>query len=75
MPLSYPGGIEGFMLTEVVPYAADAYVNEKETKVGYELSFTKYFYKPVQLRSLEAISGDIMAIERETEGLLEEILG
>ena len=75
VPLSYPGGIEGFMLTEVVPYAADAYVNEKETKVGYELSFTKYFYKPVQLRSLEEISRDIMGIERETEGLLEEILG
>ena len=44
-------------------------------KVGYELSFTKYFHKPVQLRTLEEITMDIRTIEKETDGLLDEILG
>lgn len=44
-------------------------------KVGYELSFTKYFYKPVQLRTLGEIAADIRAIEKETDGLLDEIIG
>lgn len=43
--------------------------------MGYELSFTKYFYKPVQLRTLAEITADIRAIEKETDGLLDEILG
>ena len=47
---------------------------EGETKVGYELSFTKYFYKPVELRPLANIKADIQAIEKETDGLLAEIL-
>lgn len=74
VPLTYPGGIEAFMRNEVLPYAPDAYVAEGETKVGYELSFTKYFYKPVELRPLANIKADIQAIERETDGLLAEIL-
>lgn len=74
VPLSYPGGIEGFMQREVLPYAPDAYVNEAETKVGYELSFTKYFYRPTELRSLEEISADIRQIEQEMDGLLSSIL-
>ena len=43
-------------------------------KIGYEISFTRYFYKPLPLRPLEEIRADIMALEGETEGLLEEIL-
>lgn len=74
VPLSYPGGIEGFMQREVLPYTPDAYVNEAETKVGYELSFTKYFYRPTELRSLEEISADIRQIEQEMDGLLVSIL-
>ena len=42
---------------------------------GYEISFTRYFYKPPQLRTLAEIRADIEALERETEGLLEEIVG
>ena len=42
--------------------------------IGYELSFTKYFYKPVQLRTLDAIMEDIRSIERDTDGLLDEIM-
>lgn len=74
VPLLYEGGIEAFMQNEVLPYTPDAYVNDAQTKLGYELSFTKYFYKPVQLRSLDEISADIRTIEDETDGLLDRIL-
>jgi type I restriction enzyme M protein len=43
--------------------------------VGYEINFTRHFYRPLELRSLEEIRADILAVERETEGLLEEIIG
>ena len=42
---------------------------------GYEISFTRYFYKPQPMRTLEEICGDILAVEGETEGLLAEIIG
>jgi type I restriction enzyme M protein len=44
-------------------------------KIGYEVSFTRYFYKPKPLRTLEEIRADILALEKETEGLLGEIVG
>ncbi|SJL33889.1 type I restriction-modification system subunit M [Porphyromonas gingivalis] len=72
VPLRYKGGIEAFMQQEVLPYAPDAYV--AESKIGYELSFTKYFYKPQKLRPLVDITADIRAIEAETDGLLAQIL-
>jgi type I restriction enzyme M protein len=74
IPLDYPGGIDAFIEKEVLPYAPDAWVDEKQTKIGYEISFTKHFYKPVQLRELSEIIADIRALEAETEGLLEEVL-
>ena len=74
VPLLYEGGIESFMQNEVLPYTPDAYVNDEKTVIGYELSFTKYFYKPVQLRSLDAITDDILTIEKNTDGMLDEIL-
>ena len=44
-------------------------------KAGYEVSLTRYFYKPQPLRTLEEIRADILALERETEGLLGKIVG
>lgn len=44
-------------------------------KVGYEINFNRYFYKPKALRSLEEIRADLLAVEKESKGLLEEILG
>lgn len=44
-------------------------------KASYEISFTRYFYKPQPLRTLEEIHADILALEKETEGLLGEIIG
>jgi len=75
VPLLYDGGVEAFMQNEVLPYTPDAYINEKKSVIGYELSFTKYFYKPVQLRSLDAIAADIRTIEQNTDGMLNKILG
>lgn len=75
IPLDYPGGIDAFIKTEVLPYAPDAWVDESKTQIGYEISFTKHFYKPVQLRELSEIISDIRALEAETDGLLAEVLG
>jgi type I restriction enzyme M protein len=75
IPLLEPGGIEEFITREVLPYAADAWYDESSVKTGYEISFTRYFYKPQPLRSLEEIRADILALEKETDGLLEEIIG
>ena len=58
---------------EVKPYVPDAWINEKKTKIGYEISFTKYFYKYKPLRPLEEIEKDIKIIEKETDGLIKEI--
>ena len=67
-------GVEAFIRREVLPYAPDAWIDASKTKIGYEISFTRHFYKPPQLRTLEEIRADIEALERETEGLLDEIL-
>ena len=75
IPFTYKGGIDAFVKNEVLTYTPDAWVDEKKTQIGYELSFTKYFYKPVQLRTLGEIAADIRAIEKETDGLLDEIIG
>ena len=75
IPFLYEGGIEAFMAHEVRPYAPGAWVEEKKTQIGYELSFTKYFYKPVELRSMADILADLKALEAETDGMMAEILG
>ena len=59
----------------MLPYAPDAWYAPGSVKIGYEISFTRHFYKPQPLRPLEEIRADILALERETEGLLAEIVG
>jgi len=75
VPLLEDGGIDGFLRREVLPHAPDAWYDPASVKVGYEVSFTRYFYKPQPMRSLDAIRADIWALEQETEGLLKEIVG
>lgn len=75
VPFTYDGGVPAFMENEVRPYADDAYMDEKQTKIGYEISFTKYFYKPVKLRSMADILAELKALEAETDGMMAEILG
>ena len=75
IPLQEEGGIEAFLRREVLPYAADAWYQPDSLRIGYEISFTRYFYKPKPMRTLEEIRADIVALEKETEGLLDEIIG
>ena len=58
----------------MLPYTPDAWVKADATKIGYEVSFTRHFYKPQPLRALEEIRADILAIENEANGLLNELL-
>lgn len=74
VPLLEPGGIEAFVRREVLPYTPDAWIKEDATKIGYEISFTRHFYQPQPLRTLEEIRADILALEKEAEGLLTEIM-
>jgi len=75
VPLLEEGGIDAFIRREVLPYTVDAWVDESKTKIGYEISFTRHFYKPQPLRTLAEIRADILAVEQEAEGLLDELLG
>ena len=80
VPLTEPrgewgDGIEAFIHREVLPYAPDAWIDESKTKIGYEISFTRHFYKPIPLRTLDEIRADIRGLEAETEDLLAEIVG
>ena len=74
VPLLEEGGIEAFIRREVLPYTPDAWVNNDATKIGYEVSFTRHFYKPQPLRTLAEIRADILAIEREAGDLLDDLL-
>ena len=75
VPLKEPGGIEAFFVREVLPHASDAWMDGEKTQVGYEISFARYFYKPAPLRSLAEIRADILALEQQSEGLLDKIVG
>ena len=74
IPLQEDGGIDGFLGREVLPYAPDAWYRSEAVKIGYEISFTRYFYKPEPMRTLDEIRADIVAVEKDTEGLLAEIM-
>ncbi|WP_417092531.1 type I restriction-modification system subunit M [Megasphaera sp.] len=74
IPFQYEGGIHTFIEKEVLPYAPDAYVDEDKTKIGYEISFTKYFYKPVKLRDMKDILASLAELEKESEGVMDDIV-
>lgn len=65
--------IHEYIRREVLPHVPDAWVDEKKTLVGYEINFTKYFYEYKPLRPLAEIRKDILALEQETEGLINTI--
>ena len=75
VPFTYEGGISAFIKSEVYPYAPDAYVDEKQTKIGYELSFNKYFLKPEEMRSMGDILSALKLLESETDGMIADIIG
>ena len=75
VPLLEEGGVEAFIRREVLPYTSDAWINEDAAKIGYEVSFTRHFYRPQPLRTLAEIRADILGLETEAAGLLGEIVG
>ena len=75
IPLTYPGGIDAFIQEEVLPYHPDAFVDESKIQIGYEINFTKHFYKSKQLESVESIVERIRELEKLSEGMMKEILG
>ena len=62
------GGIEAFF------HVPDAWINRAKTEIGYEISFTRHFYEPTPLRPLEEIKADLLALQEESKGLLDEII-
>jgi type I restriction enzyme M protein len=74
IPLLEEGGIVAFFKREVLPYTSDAWLDESKTQIGYEVSFSRHFYKPQPLRTLDEIATDIVAVEKEAEGLLEGLV-
>lgn len=74
VPLLEEGGIDAFLRREVLPHVPDAWIDADATRIGYEINFNRYFYKPAPMRTLEEIRADILAVEQDTGGLLDEIL-
>jgi len=66
--------IDEYFAREVLPHVADAWIDYSKTKVGYEINFTKYFYKYKPLRSLAEIRADILALELETDGMIKAVV-
>lgn len=66
--------IHSYFLREVKPYANDSWINLPTTKIGCEISFTKYFYEPKPLRSLNENEEDIIALDKESQEILRSIL-
>ena len=75
VPLTEEGGIEGFLQREILPHTPDAWYVKASVKTGYEISFTRYFYQPAPMRGLQEIRAEILALNRETTGLLDETIG
>ncbi|MCM1249113.1 MAG: type I restriction-modification system subunit M [Lachnoclostridium sp.] len=74
IPFTYEGGIDAFIRNEVLTYAPDAYIDEKKTQIGYEISFIKYFFHPAKLRSIEQILSDLNEVKKLLSAALEEML-
>jgi type I restriction-modification system specificity subunit len=74
IPMTYKGGINAFIAQEVLPYHPDAFVNKEKTQIGYEINFTKYFYKSKQLESVETIVARIKELEKQSDGMMASIL-
>ncbi len=66
--------IYGYFLKEVKPHVPEAWINMEATRIGYEISFNKYFYRHKPLRSIEEVTKDILHLEKESDGLIREIL-
>ncbi|GAA4736465.1 type I restriction-modification system subunit M [Flavisolibacter ginsenosidimutans] len=68
------GRIQDYFLREVAPHVEEAWMAHDATKIGYEISFNKYFYQHKPLRDIEEVTAEILALEEESEGLIREIV-
>ncbi|MCA0447330.1 MAG: type I restriction-modification system subunit M [Bacteroidetes bacterium] len=66
--------IHGYFKREVKPHVPEAWINLPATKIGYEISFNKYFYRHKPLRSIEEVTSDILELEQKSDGLIKELL-
>ncbi|WP_058102527.1 type I restriction-modification system subunit M [Maribacter dokdonensis] len=66
--------IHPYFLREVKPHVPEAWINLDATKIGYEISFNKYFYKHTPLRNIEEVTADILELEQQSDGLIADIL-
>ena len=66
--------IQTYFEREVLQHVPDAWIDHSKTTVGYEISFTRYFYNYVPPRNIEEITAEILQLEKETDGILEEIV-
>lgn len=73
--VSLKDNIHRYFLAEVKPHVEEAWINLDSTKIGYEVSFNKYFYRHNPLRSMEEVAKDIVSLEKQAEGLIADILG
>ncbi|HRK66741.1 MAG TPA: class I SAM-dependent DNA methyltransferase, partial [Hyphomonas sp.] len=67
--------IHRYFKAEVKPHVREAWINLDTVKIGYEISFNKYFYRHKPLRSLDDVTRDILALEQKADGLIADILG
>ncbi len=67
--------VNDYYQREVKPHLPDSWLDRKKDKVGYEINFNRYFYQYTPLRSLKEITDELLALERKSEGLLNEVLG
>lgn len=74
VPFKYSGGIEAFITNEVLTYAPDAYFDASKGQIGYEISFTKYFYKPKELKPIQDILCELKKLEAESNAIMSSIL-
>lgn len=74
VPLNSPGGIALFMEKEVKPFNSDAWIDEDSVKVGYEINFIKYFYRPLPLPSVQDLITEINEIELESKEIMNSVL-
>ena len=73
VPFNYKGGIEGYLKNEILPYIPDAYINESETKIGYEIGFTKYFYRSEKLECKDKIFEDVIKVGVDLDKIFKSI--
>lgn len=66
--------VHNYFLKEVKPHVEEAWIDLDRTRIGYEISFNKYFYQHKPLRSIEEVSQELMEIEQLSDGLIKDII-